>query len=370
MKVPFVSLNTQYKNHEAQLKVIIQNVFDKGVFIDGEDTKLFENKFASYIGTKHCISLNSGTDALILGTRALGFSASDEIIFPSNTYYATILAAVANGVKPVFSEVDANDFGYDILALKKKINARTKAIMVVHLYGQSDKMGEIQSLIKKTGRKIHIIEDACQAHGAKYNGKKVGGFGSFSAFSFYPSKNLGAYGDGGAITTNDHQFASKIRQLKEYGQSSKYHHESVGFNSRLDTLQAAILSYKLEQLDGWNRKRQDLAKIYHRMLGIIPDITLPNTYKDRKSVYHLFVIRTKQRDALQKYLQEKDIVTQIHYPYPIHLQNAWKFLKHKQGDFPVAEKLSDEILSLPMYPELTERQVRYVCISILNFFYN
>ena len=370
MHVPFVNLSTQFKEHETNIYSIIKNVLDKGLFIGGEEVISFEHSFARYIGTKHCVSLNSGTDALILGTRALGFSAPDEIIFPSNTYYATILAAVANGVKPVLSEVDADDFGYDLSTLKIKINTRTKAIMVVHLYGQSDKIGEIQSLIKKTGRKIHIIEDACQAHGAKFGTKRVGGFGTFSAFSFYPSKNLGAYGDGGAITTNDQQLASKIRRLKEYGQSSKYRHESVGFNSRLDTLQAAVLSYKLEQLDGWNKKRQDLSKIYHTMLGIIPDITLPNVYKDRKSVYHLFVIRTKQRDALQKYLQEKGVATQIHYPYPIHMQNAWKFLKYKQGDFPVAEKLSEEILSLPMYSELTERQVRYVCISILNFFYN
>ncbi len=370
MMVPFVSLDSQFNNHQKKLFPIIEGAFKKGVFVGGDEVTKFEKNFASYIGTKRCISLNSGTDALILGTRALELSTPDEIIFPSNTYYATILSAVANGVKPVLSEVDANDFGYDITALKKKINSRTKAIMVVHLYGQSDKIYEIQALIKKSGRKIHIIEDSCQAHGAKLGLKRVGSFGIFSAFSFYPSKNLGAYGDGGAITTNDDSFAVKIRQLKEYGQTSKYHHESIGFNSRLDTLQAAILNFKLKQLDEWNRKRQDLAAIYKDMLRIIPDVVLPNSYKDRKSVFHLFVIRTKQRNELQKYLSEKNIVTQIHYPIPIHLQNAWKHLKYKKGDFPVAETLSNEMLSLPMFPELTEKQVRYVSISILNFFYN
>jgi len=369
MHVPFVSLNIQIKNHEEKLHAIIKNVFDKGMFIGGEEVKLFEKKFASYIGTKHCVSLNSGTDALILGTRALEFSPKDEIIFPANTYYATLLAASENGIQPVLSDADDKDFGYDIDQLRKKINARTKAIMVVHLYGQSDKLSEIKALIKTTGRKIHLIEDACQSHGAKFRTKKVGGFGTFSAFSFYPSKNLGAYGDGGAVTTDDTALASKIRQLKEYGQIKKYHHESIGVNSRLDTLQAEILTFKLQELDGWNKRRQELANLYRTMLSLIPEVTVPNVFAERKSVYHLFVIRTKQRDELQKYLTEKGIGTQIHYPFPIHLQKAWKSLKYKSGDFPVAEKLSEEILSLPMFPELTEREVRYVCISIMNFFY-
>jgi len=369
MHVPFVSLKTQYHNHESQIKDIVKDVFDKGIFIDGDAVRAFEKKFAAYIGVKHCITLNSGTDALILGTRALGLSTQDEIIFSSNTYYATVLSAVANGLKPVLSEVNEADYGYDIDALKKKITARTKAIMVTHLYGQSDKIDEIKSLIKKSGRKILLLEDSCQAHGAKFGSKRVGSFGTFSAFSFYPSKNLGAYGDGGAITTNDDNLALKIRQIKEYGQSSKYHHESVGFNSRLDTVQAAVLRYKLEQLDGWNRKRQDLAKLYSSILKIVPEVKIPNSYANRKSVYHLYVIRTNQRDKLQEYLKKKDINTQVHYPYPIHLQNAWKSLKYKKGDFPITEKISNEILSLPMYPELTERQVRYVCISIMNYFY-
>ncbi len=348
---------------------IVKRVFDNGIFVAGKEVDRFENSFASYIGTRHCISLNSGTDALILGTRALELKPQDEIIFPANTYYATILAATANGIKPVLSEVDPHDFGYDIAELKKKINKRTKAIMVVHLYGQSEKMDEIQALVKKAGHTIHILEDSCQAHGAKFGQKRVGGFGIFSAFSFYPSKNLGAYGDGGAITTNDDSFALKIRRLKEYGQIKKYHHESIGFNSRLDTLQAAILNFKLQKLDEWNMRRQNIADIYQTMLKIIPDVIVPNSFKSRKSVYHLYVIRTQQRDDLQKFLLDRGIITQIHYPYPIHLQNAWKFLKYKKGDFPVAEVLSNEILSLPMFPELTERQARYVCISIMNFFY-
>ncbi len=369
MHVPFVDLATQIKEHEDEIDSIVKNVFDKGLFIGGEEVSAFENNFAKYIGTKHCVSLNSGTDALIFGTRALELSTGDEMIFPANTYYATLLAAKANGLKPILCEINPDDYGYEIGKLKKLITSRTKAIMVVHLYGQSDKIDEIQSLIKKSGRKIHIIEDACQAHGAKLNSKRVGSYGAFSAFSFYPSKNLGAYGDGGAITTNDEALEKRIRKVKEYGQSQKYHHESIGFNSRLDTLQASILSYKLKQLDSWNEKRQSHAKLYNKMLEIIPDVIIPKVFSNRKSVYHLYVIRTKQREELQKFLKDRDIDTQIHYPFPIHLQNAWKSLKHKKGDFPVTEMLSNEILSLPMYPELTERQARYVCISIMNFFY-
>jgi len=369
MHVPFVNLSTQIKEHEPKIYSIIKNVFDKGMFVGGEEVASFEKSFAKYIGTRHCVSLNSGTDALIFGTRALDLSTGDEMIFPANTYYATLLAAKANGLKPILCEINPDDYGYDIGKLKKLITSRTKAIMVVHLYGQSDKIDEVQSLIKKSGRKIHIIEDACQAHGAKLNSKRVGSYGAFSTFSFYPSKNLGAYGDGGAITTNDEALEKRLRRVKEYGQSQKYHHESIGFNSRLDTLQASILSYKLKQLDSWNEKRQSHAKIYNKMLEIIPDVIIPKVFSNRKSVYHLYVIRTKQRDELQKFLKDRDIDTQIHYPFPIHLQNAWKSLKHKKGDFPVTEMLSNEILSLPMYPELTERQVRYVCISIMNFFY-
>lgn len=369
MHVPFVNLSSQFKEHENNIYSIIRNVFDNGQFIGGEPVSTFESNFARYIGTEHCISLNSGTDALILGTRALELDQGSEVIFPANTYYATLLAAKSNGLKPVLCEINDNDFGYSLAHLKKLINSRTKAIMVVHLYGQPDKVNEIQDLIKKSKRKIYIIEDSCQAHGSKLNGKRVGSYGIFSAFSFYPSKNLGAYGDGGAITTNDSSLEKRLRRVKEYGQSQKYHHESIGFNSRLDTLQAAILSYKLTHLDSWNGQRQSLAKIYDEMLRLIPEVMIPKVFSNRKSIYHLYVIRTKERNALQVFLKERGIDTQIHYPYPIHLQNAWKSLKYKKGDFPTTETLSNEILSLPMYPELTERQVRYVCISIMNFFY-
>lgn len=370
MKVPFVDLNQQYLDHKERLDEVYQDVFQKSIFIGGSTVSDFEQSFQEYIGTRKAVSVNSGTDALILGTRALGLKQGDEIIFPANTYYATLLSAVANGLSVVLSDASEDDFGYDLEKLKKAISKKTKAIMLVHLYGQPEKIAEIQKIIRSTGRTIYLLEDSCQAHGARYKGKRVGSFGSFSAFSFYPSKNLGAYGDGGAITTNDLELARQMQLLKEYGQTEKYHHISIGFNSRLDTLQAAFLQYKLQHIDAWNTRRQELAARYSHYLQIIPEVKLPKAFSERPSVYHLYVIRTKQRDALQNYLAEKDITTQIHYPYPIHLQKAWSSLGYTKGDFPVAERLANEILSLPMYPELTDEQVRYVCAAIINFFFN
>lgn len=369
MKVPFVDLSKQYLEHKQTIQQIFNDVFDASVFIGGHAVTDFEHNFQEYTGVRHAVSVNSGTDALILGARALGLKPGDEVIFPANTYYATLLAAVANNLSVVLSDASEDDFGYDLEQLKKNITRKTKAIMLVHLYGQSDKIAEIQKIIKSTGRPIHILEDACQAHGARYRGKRVGSFGSFAAFSFYPSKNLGAYGDGGAITTNDTKLAERMRLLKEYGQTEKYHHISLGFNSRLDTLQAAFLSHKLKHIDAWNTRRQELAARYSHYLQIVPEVTLPRVYDERPSVYHLYVIRTTRRDELQQYLAQKGITTQIHYPYPIHLQEAWKQLGYRKGDFPVAERLANEILSLPMYPELTDEQIRYVCVSIINFFF-
>lgn len=369
MIVPFVDLKKQYLDHKKAVDTIVDEVFEKSIFIGGSAVTDFETSFQEYIGTRKAVSVNSGTDALILGARALGLKPGDEVIFPANTYYATLLAAVVNGLSVILSDVSADDFGYDLKKLEQRITKKTKAIMLVHLYGQPDKISDVQKMIKRTGRQIHLLEDACQAHGARYRGKRVGSFGSFSAFSFYPSKNLGAYGDGGAITTNDLQLAQRMHLLKEYGQTEKYHHISVGFNSRLDTLQAAVLRYKLQYVDEWNKKRQELARRYNHYLQIVPEIILPTTFDERPSVFHLYVIRTQRRDELQRYLGEKGITTQIHYPYPIHLQQAWSELGYRKGDFPVAETLANEILSLPMYPELTDEQVRYVSAAIINFFF-
>lgn len=367
-KIPFVDLKAQYQIIKREINEAIGKTIKNFQFIQGEGVKLFEKEFARYLNVRYCITVNSGTDALILGIRALELKPGDEIIVPVNTFIATALGVSENGLKPVFVDID-DDYGINLDDLKRKINSRTKAIILVHLYGQPDKIDEVKEIIKKTGKKIYLIEDACQAHGADYKGIKVGNFGIFAAFSFYPGKNLGAYGDGGAIVTNDKKLAEKYRLLREYGQIKKYYHQTLGVNSRLDTIQAAILRVKLRYLDRWNKLRQKHAKLYTEILNKnLPFIKTPKEFPERRSVYHLYVIRVKKRDQLFNYLQNKGVQALIHYPIPLHLQEAYKFLGYKKGDFPIAEKVASEILSLPMFPELKLDFIRKEIKLILNFY--
>lgn len=369
MLVPFVDLKLQYKSIKNEIDAALQKVITNSQFIQGAEVALFEKEFAKYLSSSSCVSLNSGTDALILGVRALNLPIKSEILIPVNTYFATALAAVENDLKPVFVDIDASDFGMNLDDLKRKINSKTSAIIIVHLYGQPDKIDEIKEIIKKKGKKIHIIEDAAQAHGALYKKKKVGTFGTFGAFSFYPSKNLGAFGDGGAIVSDNSKLVKKLKMLREYGQKKKNVHEIAGVNSRLDTLQAAILRAKLKHLDRWNRQRQKIAALYTRLLNIkIPLIKTPSEFPERKSIYHLYVGRIQKRDKLLNFLKKKGITCQIHYPTPLHLQRAFNFLGYKKGDFPQVEKVFSEILSLPMYPELEKESIEYVVSQIESFY--
>ncbi|MEN9327879.1 MAG: hypothetical protein RI947_687 [Candidatus Parcubacteria bacterium] len=368
MSVAFVDLKKQYHDLQKELEVAFHNVLEKGQFIDGVEVNLFEKEFAAFIDSKYCITVNSGTDALILGVRALNIPAGSEVIVPGNTFFATALAASENNLKPVFVDMD-DDYGMNLEDLKNKINDRTKAVMVVHLYGQPDKVDEIQNIINASGKKIYLIEDSAQTHGAELNGKKTGTFGIFSAFSFYPGKNLGAYGDGGAIITQDAKLADRYKLLKEYGSRQKYFHETFGINSRLDTIQAAILRVKLKHLSNWNKQRQEMAHYYTQKLAeLAPQLTTPTHFKNRESIYHVYVVRTKKRDALQKFLLTKGITTLIHYPLPLHLQKAYEFLNYKKGDLPNIEQAADEILSLPMYPELTKESADAVVAAIKEFY--
>ncbi len=367
MKVPFVDLKIQYRNLKKDLDRAIREVFAKSQFVQGQEVSLFEKEFAKYLGVKHCIAVNSGTDALILGFRALNLSPGDEVIVPVRTYIATAIGASENGLRPVFVDMDPKDSGMDLTDLKKKISPKTRAIIAVHLFGQPEKIDEIKKIIQASGRKIHLIEDACQAHGAEFHGKKVGTFGIFAAFSFYPGKNLGAYGDGGAVTTNSAALARNIRLLREYGQRKKYVHDTIGVNSRLDTLQAAILRTKLPHLAAWNATRQTWAQYYsERLRGIVKKT--PPYFADRTSVFHLYVVEVPRRNALIKELKKQGIVTLIHYPTPLHMQKAYKYLGYKKGDFPEAEKASRRIVSLPMYPDLTKKQVDFVIQTIQKFY--
>ncbi len=369
MTIPFVDLNSQYEEIKPEIDAAIARVIESSKFIGGEDVAKFEEEFASYIGSAYCIGVNSGTDALILGVRALGLGQGDEIIIPANTYMSGALAASENGAKPVFTDIDEEDFGINLKDLVNKINNRTKAVIITHLNGQPDKVDEIKNILKKSGRKIYLIEDACQAHGAYYKGKRVGSFGIFSAFSFYPGKNLGAYGDAGAITTNDKKLAEKYKLLREYGQSKKYFHDVIGINSRMDTIQAAVLRVKLSHLDNWNTKRRGIASQYDKFFEKhLAFIKIPKHFKDRESIYHLYVIRVKERNKLLEHLTKNNIQALIHYPVPLHLQKAYGYLGYVKGNLPIVEKVSSEILSLPMYPQLTKEKQNYILEKIVEFY--
>jgi dTDP-4-amino-4,6-dideoxygalactose transaminase len=331
---------------------------------------LFEKEFASFCGTKYAVGVNSGTDALFLSLKAIGIKEGDSVIVPVNTFIATAFAVVYTGAKPIFVDCSEEDFNLDLSQLedvlkKYKNKFNIKAIMPVHLYGQCCNMDEVVNLAKKY--ELLIVEDACQAHGAKVKNKPAGSFGECAAFSFYPSKNLGCFGDGGIVVTNNESIYNKICILRNYGQKEKYIHLELGYNSRLDNLQAGILRVKLKYLEQWNQQRIELANYYIEKLSLNKNIVLPKVKNDKKHIWHLFVIRTKQRDELRKYLAENGVETGIHYPVPLHLTPSFKWLGYKPGDFPIAEKFSNEILSLPIFPGMTKDEIDYVIEVIQKF---
>lgn len=364
MRVNFVDLKEQYKTIKTDSLRAITSVLEDTQFVLGSRVKEFEEKFAAYSQTKYGVGVASGTDAILLALKSLDVGPGDEVITAANTFMATVLAISYAGATPVLIDNDPVSYNIDHTKIEAAVNSRTKAIIPVHLYGQTADMDAIAEIAKK--HNLKIIEDACQAHGAEYKGRKAGSMGDLGCFSFYPSKNLGAYGDGGMVTTHNERIFEKLKMLRDYGQPRKYHHEVKGFNSRLDTVQAAVLLVKLPHLDGWNDKRRRWAGLYNKLLSELDAVT-PVEGEGYRHVYHLYVIRTKRRDEMLRYLNSKEITCGIHYPIPIHLQNAYKDLPYKKGDFPVAEKCAQEILSLPMFPELKEEQIRYVAGAIKEF---
>ena len=364
MQINFVDLNKQYSLIKPEIDDAIQRVIKNSSFIGGEEVSAFEEEFAQYCDAHYCAGVNSGTDALKFICMALGIKEGDEVILPVNTFIATALGVSSMGAKPVFVDCEDGTYNIDVKKIEEKITSRTKAIIAVHLYGQPAEMDSIISIAQR--HKLYVIEDACQAHGAFYKDRRVGTFGIASAFSFYPGKNLGAYGDGGAVITNDADMTEKIKKLREYGQEKKYVHTERGTNSRLDGLQAAILRVKLRHLDGWNEKRRNVAACYYDNLKDL-QIKLPVTMADRNHVYHLFVIETDNRDELLQYMSQKEIFCGIHYPIPLHLQGAYRELGYKEGDFPVSERSASRILSLPVYPELKKEEIRYIKNTINEF---
>jgi dTDP-4-amino-4,6-dideoxygalactose transaminase len=362
--VPFVDLSAQYADIAADVDRAITRVLENGDFILGRDVWAFEEEFAAYCGAEHAVAVDSGTSALELALRACGITAGDEVITAANTFIATALAISNVGAIPVLVDVDPMTSCIDVAAIERSLTKRTKAIIPVHLYGHPADMDPILDLARPRG--LRVIEDACQAHGATYKGARVGSLGDAAAFSFYPGKNLGAYGDGGIVVTNTRQLAESVGLLRNYGQKEKYHHVTRGFNRRLDTIQAAVLRVKLRHLDNWNAARRDHANTYQRLL-IDTDVQIPRAAAYVEPVWHLFVVQTCRRNDLRDYLANLGIVTGIHYPIPIHLQPAYRDLGYQRGDFPITEQAAEQILSLPMYPELTAEAMAHVATAISTF---
>jgi dTDP-4-amino-4,6-dideoxygalactose transaminase len=364
LQVPFVDLAAQYRTIAAEILEATSRVIQEADFILGREVVLFEEEFAAFCEVKYAVGVDSGTSALELALRAYDIGPGDEVITAANTFIATALAISHTGAKPVLVDVDPLTYTIDVRGIRKAVTRRTKAILPVHLYGHPAHMEPIRQLAEKFG--IVVIEDACQAHGARYKGKRAGSLGDAAAFSFYPGKNLGAYGDGGIVVTNDREVAKRLEMLRNYGQKEKYHHLFRGFNRRLDTLQAAILRVKLKYLEKWNAARRSNAKLYRDFLEGT-DVGTPAETREVESVWHLYVIRSEHRDMLRERLVSEGISASIHYPVPIHLQPAYRDLGYKRGDFPVTEGLAARILSLPMYAELTSEQVELAAVTIREF---
>ena len=365
MRVPFADFTPMHNEIRGDLDDAYKRVLDKSIFIRGEECSLFEKEFADYCEVKYCIGVDNGLNALYLILKAVDIGPGDEVIVPSNTFIATALAVSYVGAKPVFVEPTIESFNINPEKIEEKITAKTKAIIAVHLQGRSADMDAINLIAKK--HNLMVFEDAAQAHGTTYKGKRVGGLSLAAGFSFYPGKNLGCFGDGGCVTTNDPIIAEKVRALSNYGSDYKYHHIYKGTNARLDEIQAAFLRCKLPHLDKWNDDRNRAAKRYFEGIKN-PNIILPLKPNDEYShIYHVFVIRCKYRDQLEKYLSDNGVDTVKHYPIPMHLQGAYSDLGFKKGDFPIAEEISSTVLSLPMFYGITDEQLDYV-ISLLNAF--
>jgi len=362
MHVPFVDLRAQHAPISRDIDQAIRAVVDRGDFILGAAVERFEAEFAAFIGTRHAIGVGTGFDAIELALRAFGVGPGDEVVTAANTFIATVMAILAVGARPVLADMDPVTYAIDPAALAAAITPRTRAVIPVHLFGQPVDLEAVVSVARR--HNLVVIEDAAQAHGARYNGRRAGSFGHAAAFSFYPSKNLGALGDGGMITTDDERAAAALRLLRNYGQRAKYYHAVPGTNSRLDTLQAAVLSVKLPHLDGWNAARREHADAYAARLG--GRVRTPVAAAGREHIYHLYVIETEARDALQQRLRARQVDTGIHYPVPVHLQEACVSLGYKAGDFPATEAAAARMLSLPMFAELTDEQIEYVSGAIEN----
>ncbi|MGP8329816.1 MAG: DegT/DnrJ/EryC1/StrS family aminotransferase [Methanosarcinaceae archaeon] len=358
MKVPLLDLVSQYKEIKPEMDAAIQRVLDSGYFILGPEVKAIEEEVADYLGVAHGIGVASGTDALLLALRALDIGRGDEVILPAYTFFATIGAVLHVGATPVLVDVDEKTYCIDVAQTRAKVTPATKAIIPVHLYGQAAEMDGLAEIAAE--HDLSIIEDNAQAFGADYKGKKTGGIGDIGCLSFFPSKNLGGYGDGGMVVTDNPELAEKIRMLRAHGWKKKYFPEILGYNSRLDALQAAILRVKLPHLDKWNDGRRKVALMYSDALAGVENLQIPHEAPNRTHVYHLYILQVPNRDEIQAKLKEAGIGTSVYYPQPLHLAEPCKALGYKEGDFPIAERASLETIAIPVYPEMSDEQIEYV----------
>jgi dTDP-4-amino-4,6-dideoxygalactose transaminase len=367
MYVPFVDLKCQYERIKGEILKEIGEVLDNTAYISGKKVHQFEEAFAQAHNARYCTAVSSGTDALHTALRAIGIKHGDEVIIPVNTFIATSAAVSQCGAKPVFVDNDSRTYNIDASRIEAAITERTRAIIPVHLYGQSAEMQPILEIAKI--HNLSVIEDCSQAHLGEYKGKKIGTMGIIGTFSFYPGKNLGAYGEGGATITNSEELYNKMRRFRQHGSVTKYLHEFEGCNYRMEEIQAGVLNVKIKYLNEWTENRRKIADRYTESLsGMNGEVVTPYCPDYIKHVYHLYIVRVKDRDGLQKYLAGKGIQTMLHYPMPLHKQQAYSYLNYKEGDFPVAEEQCTRILSLPMYPEMRMEQVDYVCDEIRKYY--
>jgi len=361
MKIPLLDLKAQYRAIQSEIDGAIQQVLESGHFVLGPNVQALEEEVAAYLGVKHAIGVASGTDALIISLESLGIGAGDEVIVPSYTFFATAEAVLQVGARPVFVDIEPNTFCLDVQQITENLTPQTKAVIPVHMYGHPAPMGPLLELARSHGFKV--IEDNAQAMGAEFDGRKTGSLGDAGCLSFFPSKNLGAYGDGGMVVTNDAEIEERARMLRTHGWREKYFPETTGYNSRLDELQAAILRIKLNHLDAWNQRRREVAAQYKKQLSDL-GIGVPDEAGSVKHVFHLFVVRLRQRDQVLHYLREKGIGSAVYYPHPLHLTQPCQFLGLKEGDLPVTEQMSRETLAIPLYPEMTDPEVQEVVAAL------
>ncbi len=366
MKINFLDLKAQYFSIKSEIDKAIQNVIEDTAFVKGKYVEEFEKNFAKAIGVKHCVGVGNGTDAITIALKSLGIGINDEVITAANSFVATSEAITNAGAKVSFVDCHPETYTIDTSKIEEKITTDTKAIIPVHLYGQPAEMDEILAIAKK--HNLFVVEDCAQAHLAEYKGKRVGSFGNISTFSFYPGKNLGAYGDAGAIVTNDDDLSKKSKMIANHGRIAKYDHEFEGHNSRMDGIQGAVLNVKLKYLEEWTKARRNVAHKYNELFKNNNNIITPFEADYKKAVYHLYVIRTEKRDKLQAFLKENNIASGIHYPIALPNLTAYKYLNYSQNDFPIATKYQNEILSLPVYPEMTNEMIEYV-VKTINKFY-